>query len=144
LSTQQLDVNQTILIVVGSEIKPEEKDRPLAYKLQQQIQRAPAYGKVPFRKCVVISDLLFENDIIIQVCPTIAIGGPGVNMAAARFAEKLPVYLNKDNRYFVQYDKSPKNNRVAIWGMDQETTNEAIDEFIKSGLLEEYLGRIWN
>jgi len=141
---QQLDVNQTILIVVGSEIKPEEKDRPLAYKLQQRIAQSDKYGKLPFRKCIVISDILFEKDKIIQVCPTISIGGPGVNLVSARLVEKLPVHINKNNRYFIQYDKNPKNNRVSLWGMDQATTNEAIDTFINEGLLTEYLGKIWN
>jgi hypothetical protein len=141
---QQIDVNETILIVVGSEIKPEEKDRPLAYKLQYRISQADKYGRIPFRKCVVISDMLYENDKIIQVCPTIAIGGPGVNLVAARFVEKLPVLVNKDNRYFIQYDKESKNNRISLWGMDQATTNEAIDEFINSGLLDEYLSKVWN
>ncbi len=140
---QQLDVNQTILIVVGAEIKPEEKDRPLAYKLQQYIEKSPKYGKIPFRKCIVISDILFENDKIIQVCPTIAIGGPGVNMVSAKFADKLPICLNKDNRCFVQYDKNSENNKASIWGIDQATTNEALDEFIKNGLLDEFLGKVW-
>jgi len=141
---QQIDVNQTILIVVGSDINPEEKDRPIAYRLKRRIERSPRYGKLPFRKCVVISDSLFENDKIIQICPTIVIGGPGVNATAAEFFQKLPVYINQSNRYFIQYDEAVDNNRVAIWGMDQLTTEEAVDYFVSNGLLEKYLSKVWN
>jgi len=141
---QQIDVNQTILVVVGSEVKPEEKDRPLAYKLMNQIGQSEKYGGQPFRKCVVISDLLFENDKIIQVCPTIAIGGPGVNLVSAKFVDKLPVSVNRDNQFFIQSESDFKTNRVSIWGMDQATTNDAIDEFVNSGMLEKFLGKIWN
>ncbi|NLI15005.1 MAG: hypothetical protein GX409_01835, partial [candidate division Zixibacteria bacterium] len=95
---QQLDVNQTILIVVGSDINPEEKDRPLAYYLKQAIEKSPEYGSLPFRKCIVISDSLYESDKIIQICPTISIGGPGVNALAARLAEILPIQISKDDR----------------------------------------------
>ncbi len=52
---QQIDVNETILIVVGSDIKPEEKDRPLAYWLQKKIHESNGFAKTPFRKSVVIS-----------------------------------------------------------------------------------------
>jgi hypothetical protein len=141
---QQLDVNQTILIVVGSDINPEEKDRPLAYYLKQQIEKAPEYGSLPFRKCVVISDSLFENDKIIQICPTISIGGPGVNALAARLVNKLPVLMAEDDKYFIQYDENGTNTMVSIWGMNQETTREAIDIFINNGLLEKYLKKVWN
>ena len=141
---QELDVNQTILIVVGSDIKPEEKDRPLAYWLQQKIHEANGYGKTPFRKSIVITDSLYDNDKIIQACPTIAIGGPGVNSVAAKWANQLPVYISEDNRYFIQYDSDSNKNRVSIWGMDQETTSGAINVFVESGLMSDYLKRIWN
>ena len=144
MAMQELDVQQTILIVVGSEIRPEEKDRPIAYKLKQQIEKSPKYGKLPFRKCIVISDSLFENDKIIQICPTICIGGPGVNAVSARLFEKLPVYYRKEECFYIQYDKNIQNNRVSLWGMDQATTEESVDYFISTGLLEEYLSKVWN
>ena len=111
---QELDVNETILIVVGADIKPEEKDRPLAYWLQKKIQEADGYGKTPFRKSVVISDALYNSDKIIQACPTICIGGPGVNSLANDWVKSLPVYISEDNRYFIQYDMdlaSPRSSR---------------------------------
>lgn len=140
---QQLDVNQTILIVVGSDINPEEKDRPIAYRLKQRIERSPLYGSLPFRKCVVISDSLFESDKIIQICPTISIGGPGVNALAARMAEKLPVYHSQEDAYYIQYDDEDSSNLICIWGMNQDMTQMAVDWFITDGLLDKYLKNIW-
>jgi hypothetical protein len=140
---QEVDVNQTVLIVVGSDIKPEENDRPLAYKLQEAVTASPMVGKHPFRKCIVISDALYRHDKIIQICPTIAIGGPGVNSAAAEFVEKLPVYLSKDNKYFVQLVSDFADPRVSIWGMDRESTKEAVEMFIANGILDDFLKAIW-
>jgi len=140
---QELDVNQTILIVVGSDIKPEEVDRPLAYKLKQALESSPFFGNHPFRKCLVISDALYLHDKIIRVCPTIAVGGPGVNSAAAEFVEKLPLYLSLENRYFIQLNKDFSGSKISIWGMDRESTEEAIDMFIANGILDDFLKAIW-
>lgn len=140
---QQLDVNQTILIVVGIDIRPEEIDRPQAYKLKDAIEASPLYGKHPFRKCLVISDALYQADKIIQICPTIAIGGPGSNAIAAELIEKLPIYLSRDNRYFIQLDKDFADPKISIWGMDGAATAEAIDVFIANGIMDIFLKTIW-
>ncbi len=141
---QQLDVNQTILIVVGSDIGPEEKDRPLAYYLKQAIEKSPEYGSLPFRKCIVISDSLYESDKIIQICPTISIGGPGVNALAARMAEKLPIQVSKDDQFFIQYNENGGDSIVSIWGMNQESTKAAVDLYISDGYLDKFLKKVWN
>ena len=140
---QELDVNQTLLIVVGTDIKPEEADRPLAYRIQEAVTASPKFGDHPFRKCLVISDALYKHNKIIQICPTIAIGGPGVNSAAAELVEKLPVYLSKDNRYFIQLDKEYADPRISIWGMDRVSTKEAVDTFIANGILDDFLAAVW-
>jgi hypothetical protein len=142
-SLMEIDVNQTLLIVVGMDIEPEEADRPLAYKLKETIEASPRFGGHPFRKCIVISDTLYEHDKLIQVCPTIAIGGPGVNALAGELVEKLPVYLSKNNKYFIQLDKDFKDQKISIWGMDRESTAIAIDMFIENGILEDFLKTIW-
>lgn len=140
---QELDVNQTVLIVVGSDIKPEELDRPLAYKLKKALESSSLFGKHPFRKCLVISDSLYQHDKIIRVCPTIAVGGPGVNSVAAEFVEKLPVYLSRENRYYIQLVKDFSESRVSIWGMDRQSTEEAVDMFVANGILDDFLKSIW-
>jgi len=143
VSVQELDVNETILIVVGADIKPEQKDRPLAYWLQKQIDKAGGFERTPFSKCIVITDALFNNDKIIQACPTISIGGPGVNRVTAELINKLPVYISEDYRYYIQCDDKPGKNRVLIWGMDQETSSGALNVFVESGLLYDFLKRVW-
>jgi hypothetical protein len=139
----QLDVNQTILIVVGMDIGPEEGDRPLAYKLKAAVESSPHFGNHPFRKCLVISDALYDHDKIIRVCPTIAIGGPGVNTLTNELVEKLPVYLSKDNKYFIQLEKDFHDQKIAIWGMDRDSTDEATEMFIANGILDDFLKTIW-
>jgi hypothetical protein len=140
---QELDVNQTILIVVGIDIKPEEMDRPLAYRIKTAFESSPHFGDHPFRKCLVITDALYRHDKIIQVCPTVAIGGPGVNSVAAEFVEKLPVYLSCENRYFIQLDKDFSEPKISIWGMDRKDTEEALEIFISNGILDDFLKAIW-
>ena len=139
----QIDVNQTILIVVGIDIDPEEADRPLAYRLKSAIESSGYFGDHPFRKCLVITDTLYSHDKLIQVCPTIAIGGPGVNALAGELVEKLPVYLSQGNRYFIQLEKGFKERKISIWGMDRDSTAEAIEMFIANGILDEFLKTIW-
>ena len=139
----QIDVNQTILIVVGIDIDPEDADRPLAYKIKAAIEQSEFLGSHPFRKCLVISDALYTHDKLIQVCPTIAIGGPGVNALAAELVEKLPVYLSQGNKYFIQLDKGFKEHKISIWGMDRDSTAEAVEMFIANGILDDFLKTIW-
>lgn len=140
---QEIDANQTILIVVGADLKPEEVDRPLAYKLKNAFESSSLFGEHPFRKCLVISDALYRHDNIIKVCPTVTVGGPGVNLVAAEFAEKLPVYIARENRYYIQSDKDFSERKISIWGMDREATEEAIDIFIEKGILDSFLRIIW-
>ena len=139
----EIDVNQTILIVVGMDIEPEEADRPLAYRLKAAIEASTHFGGHPFRKCLVISDALYDHDKLIQVCPTITIGGPGVNALAGKLVEELPVYLSRSNRSFIQLDKDFREQKIAIWGMDRDSTSEAIEMFIANGILDDFLKTIW-
>jgi hypothetical protein len=139
----EIDVNQTVLIVVGMDIGPEEADRPLAYKLKTAIESTSYFGDHPFRKCLVISDALYEHDKLIQVCPTISIGGPGANALAGKLVEELPVYLSKNNKYFIQLNRDFKDQKIAIWGMDRNSTAKAIDTFMANGILKDFLKAIW-
>jgi hypothetical protein len=143
VSIMEIDVNQTVLIVVGIDLEPEEGDRPLAYKLKSAVESSAHFGNHPFRKCLVISDALYGHDRLIQVCPTISIGGPGVNSLAAKLVEELPVYFSKNNKYFVQLDKDFNGQKIAIWGMDRNSTARAIESFIAKGILDDFLKAIW-
>ncbi len=143
VSIMEIDVNQTVLIVVGVDLEPEEGDRPLAYKLKLAVESSAHFGSHPFRKCLVISDVLYKHDRLIQVCPTISVGGPGVNSLAGKLVEELPIYLSKNNKYFIQLDKDFGEQKVAIWGMNRNSTAKAIETFIANGILDDFLKAIW-
>ena len=36
-----------------------------------------------------------------------------------------------------------EGKRAALWGMDQAGTREAVDVFVKNGLLERFLDLVW-
>lgn len=140
---QQLDVKDTVLIVVGAEINAEEKDRPIAYYLKSLIDKHERAKNKPFRKSIVITDLLWLKDKILQICPTVAVGGPGVNALAAQLVDKLPVAFGEENSFFIQMEDTLLNNKISIWGMNQTTTKQGVDAFVSRGLLDKFLESVW-
>ena len=126
---------RTILIVVGSSLRAEEADRPLAYYLKQQIEQAiealdpPAEDKRP--GVAVVADLRWLHDEVLQPLPTISLGGPGVNFLSQRWVEELPLSLAVDNQYYVQMDPDLEEPRVSLWGMDNSTTQVAESAFLQ-------------
>jgi hypothetical protein len=138
-----------LLIVTGSTLRAEEKDRPLAYYLKQRIEgflrdganhsstdsnsnqewpddRELAPGSFEIR---VVADFRWIHDDLLQGIPTISLGGPGVNALAHRWLEEVPVSLAVGDRYFIQMDPDIDEPRVSIWGMDNVTTQIAISVF---------------
>ncbi len=136
-----VDTDETVLIVTGSGLGPEERDRPLAYWLKEQVDRRG--GDAPFRRAVVVSDLWYAENRVFHLNPAIAVGGPGVNGAAREFSERLPLVLREDDRVFVQAALDEAPPRVALWGMDTASTAEAVERFVTDGLLEALLARLW-
>ncbi|MGQ9630044.1 MAG: hypothetical protein ACUVXI_06965 [bacterium] len=136
---QFIDKN-TIFIVVGSGIVPEEKDRPLAYNLRDEINRRGEGDSM--RRGIVISDLFYAQNKILYSFPTIAIGGPGVNLITLQYLQRVPVAHVVENTYFIQYDAELNETHVLLWGMNQETTEMALKKFI-GDYLEDYLRGIW-
>ena len=135
------DVNQTVMIVVGSSIPQEVADRPLAYSLKQAIDK---HGKgEEWRHAVVVSDLAYESDALIQGCPTIAIGSIAATAVSARLVNVLPTALTIKKRIFVQLDITYRDRRVLLWGTDPTGTEAAVDTFLSKGYLEKYLKHIW-
>jgi hypothetical protein len=61
---------------------------------------------------------------------------------AAQIYEELPVAFTRDERVFIQVSEPP-GKRAAVWGMDQETTREAVERFVKDGLLDRFLNMVW-
>ncbi len=119
-----------LLIVTGSTLRAEELDRPLAYYLQQQVERAAVGLDVPFR-AVVVADIRWMNDEPLQALPTISVGGPGVNELAHNWFEEVPFSLAVEDRYCIQMDPDLSDPRASIWGMDNATTQIAVSVFVE-------------
>jgi hypothetical protein len=119
-----------VLIVAGSSLRAEELDRPLAYYLKQQVERASLKLDVEL-KSLVIADFRWMNDEPLQVWPTISVGGPGVNMLAHHWFEEVPFSLAVDGQYCIQMDPDLAEPRASIWGMDNPATQIAVSVFVE-------------
>ncbi len=136
-----VDTDETVVLVTGSSVTAEERDRPLAYRLKSEIDRRGA-GHA-YRRAVVVADLWYLQNRIFQLNPTIAIGGPGANGVSHDFAEALPTVYARDERVFVQADFEAERKRASLWGVDASCTSAAVDIFMTEGYLDDLLSRIW-
>ncbi len=134
------DLRSTVLLVVGHGILPEEEDRPLAYELKRQINLRAAGSEA--RSAVVVTDVWILNQELGDFFPAIGIGGPGVNAFTGQIYEELAVVWSREQQAFVQM-ATEGGKRAALWGMDQASTREAVDTFIREGLLERFLDLVW-
>jgi len=136
-----IDTDETVLVVTGSDIRAEERDRPTAYRLKEAID-ARSDGQ-RFRRAVVVGDLWYLDNRVFHLNPTIAIGGPGVNALAARLSNALPVVWSQGDQAFVQADIEGPQKRVLLWGMNAGATMSAVQAFTSQGHLDGLLQRIW-
>lgn len=136
-----VDTEETIVLVTGSSITAEERDRPLAYLLKGEIDRRGA-GHA-YRRAVVVADVWYLENRIFHLNPTIAIGGPGANGVAQEFSAFLPTVYNREEEVFVQADFEGELKRAALWGKNAACTAAAVEIFTTQGQLEDLLGRIW-
>jgi hypothetical protein len=136
-----IDPEETVVLVTGSSLTAEERDRPLAYGLKEEIDRRGS-GHA-YRRAVVVADLWYLENGLFQQNPTIAIGGPGVNGVAQELSELLPTVFNGDDQVFVQADFEGELKRAALWGANAAATAAAIEVFATRGMLDDLLSRIW-
>lgn len=136
-----VDTDETIVLVTGSSLTAEERDRPLAYRLKSEIDRRGA-GHA-YRRAVVVADLWYLENRIFHLNPTIAIGGPGANGVSNELADTLPTVYSRDERVFVQADFDGELKRASLWGVDASSTSAAVDVFMTEGYLDDLLSRIW-
>jgi hypothetical protein len=142
VSLKVVDTEETILIVTGTAITAEERDRPLAYWLKEQIDRR-GVGHT-YRKAIVVGDAWYLENRVFQLNPTVAVGGPGANAVAQQFVSVLPVsWKDEDEQAFVQLAIDDERKRIALWGMNAAATAEAVESFVIRGHLDELLRRIW-
>lgn len=135
------DVRTTVLLVVGYGILPEEEDRPVAYELKRAIN-SRREGAAD-RSAVVVTDMWMLNQEMAEMFPAISIGGPAVNAFSAQIYEDLPLAFTRDQQVFIQMNQD-RGKRAALWGMDQRGTRDAVEMFVKDGLLDRFLDLIWH
>ena len=136
-----VDTDETVVIVTGSDLRAEERDRPTAYRLKQEIDRR-SDGQV-FRRAVVVGDSWYLENRVFHLNPSIAVGGPGVNGLAAELAQSLPLVWTQDQRAYVQANLEGDPKRAVLWGVDAEATMVAVQAFVSQGFLDDLLRRIW-
>jgi len=136
-----VDTEETVVIVTGSSITSEERDRPLAYRLKSEIDRR-GVGHA-YRRAVVVADLWYLDNRIFHLNPTVAIGGPGANGVAQEFSAVLPTVHSVDDQVFVQLSFDGELKRAALWGANAEGTAAAVEAFVAGSYLDDLLGRIW-
>ena len=143
-----VDTDRLIWIVVGVQLNAELGDRPLAYRVEQEVRErlaaalpAPADGELPALVPAVISDVLYLNNESVQDRPTISIGGPGVNALAGVLTDRLPAALAIENQLVIQMDQEmpPGRRQCAVWGMDHLQTVRAVDLFCARGYLDTFV-----
>lgn len=120
-----------LLVVVGSTLRAEELDRPLAYFLRQRIEQAwKADRDLGPLRVLVIADFRWLHEEDLHTYPTISVGGPGVSALAQQWLEEIPLSLAVEDQYYIQMDPDLEEPRASIWGMDNATTQIAVSVFI--------------
>lgn len=136
-----VDGNETVIVVTGGSEAALAKDAPLAVRLREEIdRRGRGYS---YRRAVVVRAEQYVETPSLHRHPTIAVGGPGANDISQHLTQVLPMAWVRDERSFVQMAPSEDGRQVAVWGMDAEGTEGAVEAFITEGLLDRLLDRIW-
>ena len=128
---------QLLPVVVGSHPRAEFEDRPWAGRLVRKMREMlrqqgheVGCGVLP----IVVSDVWYLNDADLMQQPVIALGDPGVNAASAYFATRLPAAYAIENACQVLLDPELYDLKVCLWGVNDSSTEAAVDYFEKKWL----------
>ncbi|HTS89509.1 MAG TPA: hypothetical protein VMG41_13540 [Gemmatimonadales bacterium] len=136
-----IDPSETVVIVVGSDARVEERDGPTARRLKEEIdQRSDGQS---FRRAVIVTDAWYVEHEVLHPNPTIVVGGPGVNRMAGAWSQGTSLLWSRDRRAFLQADYESEPKRALLWGGDAEATMVAVQAFVSQGFLDDLLRRIW-
>ena len=121
-----------IMVVVGTHLRAEAADRPLAYRLLREMENWVDRHRerleveiVP----VVCSDLWYLNHDDLRRLPTVCIGGPGVNALSAFLAQHL-VEEDRDAEVLLQIDEEFTDLQACVWGLDHPLTAYGVEQFL--------------
>ncbi len=140
--TTPIDTDRLLLIVTGAHLRAERSDRPLGYRLCNEVTRrlendAELKGTLDVMVC---SDLWYLNNEDLRRRPTISIGEPGVNALAAFLADRLEPAFVVDDVLSVQLDLNGVDLIASCWGVAPSATASAVDAFIER-YLDVFLSR---
>ncbi len=128
----QTDERPRVMIVVGAHLRAEEADRPLAYRLVEEIES----WKEKHRSLLTVdieptvcTDLWYLNHDDLRRRPTICIGGPGVNALSAYLAQHLSDENNRAD-VLLQIDPDFTDLQACVWGTNQQLTTHGLQVFI--------------
>ncbi|MGH7213532.1 MAG: hypothetical protein ACREIT_02030 [Tepidisphaeraceae bacterium] len=141
-----VEIHRLIWVVTGIQLNAELGDRPLAYRIEQELRTrlaarlgpTPA-GGLPLLAPAVISDVFYLNHDEASKRPLISIGGPGVNAVSAMLVDKLPTAVAIEETLVVQMDVEMNDRRCAVWGMNHLDTVRAVELFISRGYLDTFV-----
>lgn len=120
-----MDLSRLILIVTGAHLHAEAAHRPVAYQLKRAMEeQLGGAGLV-----VVCSDIWYMNNEGLKGCPTVSIGGPGVNAVSAFLGDKLPSAFVVEGKVLVLAEPEFEEPVACCWGADDGLTAAAADAF---------------
>lgn len=136
-----IDTDRLICIVVGVQLRAELGDRPLAYRVEQEVRDRldaelgkPPEGGPPRLAPVVLSDVFYLNSEELQARPCISVGGPAMNAVSAMLVDKLPTAVAVEDTLVIQMDLDMDDQRCAVWGMNHLDTVRAVELFVSKYL----------
>ena len=132
ISADRIETSRLLMIVVGAHLRAEIADRPLAGRLRDNIQswlrERGTKINAPFLP-LICCDIWYLNQERLHQCPTISVGGPGVNALSAFFQNRLNAAFVRDNHLIIQLDPEFVDLRACIWGVNHELTVTALETF---------------
>ena len=140
-SAHELEDDQLLLIVVGADLRAELSDRPVAYRLREQILRwYDEHGDevdAPLEP-TLCTDLWYLNDRSLTDRPVVAVGDPEINAASAYLANYLPTAFVVEQTLRVHLDPEFVQRSACLWGVNTSATVSAVDAFVER-YLDTYL-----
>jgi len=78
---------------------------------------------------ITCTDLWYLNDATMMNRPTITVGRPGVNAAAAYHANRVPASFAVEDLVHMHFDPEFVEQVACIWGRNEESTATACTMF---------------
>jgi hypothetical protein len=125
---REIDLDGTLLLVVGAHLEAELTDRALAYRLRETILETPCERRL---LPIVCTDLWYLNNQPLRLRPTIALGRPEINAVTAYLASRVPTALVIEDAYRIQLDPELIDLKACVWGAEARDTAAALGCFIE-------------